>query len=139
MIMIIFIIYYYYHDYCININILCYCCLLFWPVVLLYYCYFVHAEILVVVDAVRSHGGVLHQGIPDVEDPYQARRQDVAYRVSKAFHFLFFLFVCFVSLCYFLFFIFSSVTESKSTESLTKVSEANKVRNSAEPNRDMIP
>ncbi len=41
------------------------------------------AEVPVVVDAVRPHGGLFRPGVPHVEDPHQARQQDVAHRVSE--------------------------------------------------------
>ena len=41
------------------------------------------AEVPVVVDALRTHRGLLHPGVPHVEDPHQARQQDVAHRVSE--------------------------------------------------------
>lgn len=42
------------------------------------------SEVPVVVDAMRPHRGVLHPGVPLVEDPHQARFQHVAHRVSQA-------------------------------------------------------
>lgn len=35
------------------------------------------------VDAVRPYGGLFRTGVPHVEDPHQARQQDVAHRVSE--------------------------------------------------------
>lgn len=44
----------------------------------------VPAEVLGVVDAHRARGGVFHPDIPNVENPDQARWEDVANRVSTA-------------------------------------------------------
>lgn len=69
-------------------------------------------EVLGVVDAHRARGGVFHPGIPNVGISDQARRQDVANRVSTA-SYIYFLSVCVCLLFRFLLFRLGVPSEKK--------------------------